>query len=123
MTFYHFYHDTLPTVRDSVADRHLRDAGKCWGPRGHVYRRIGVYSAKFCAYDSLTVCFHYLFPFLILLVMYYIAHIDMVIFQVCLPSHSPLLLQYRAQNLGGKEMHSQSMVKVLMVVLANTSKE
>ena len=38
---------------------------------------------------------------LILLVMYYIAHIDIVIFQVCLPSHSPLLLQYRAQNLGG----------------------
>ena len=82
-----------------MADRHLRDAGKCWGPCGHVYGRIWVYSAKFCAYDSLTVCFHYLFPFLILLVMYYIAHIDMVIFQVCLPSHSPLLLQYRAQNL------------------------
>jgi hypothetical protein len=71
MTFYHFYHDTLPAVRDSVADRHLRDAGKGWGSCGHVYGRIWVYSAKFCAYDSLTVCFHYLFPFLILLVMYY----------------------------------------------------
>ena len=106
-----------------MADRHLRDAGKCWGPRGHVYRRTGVCSAKFCAYDSLTVCFHYLFPFLILLVMYYIAHIDMVIFQICLLLHSPRLLQYRAQNLGGNEMHNQSMVKVLMVVLANTSKE
>ena len=116
MTFYHFYHDTLPAVRDYVADNHLRDAGKCWGP-------MTVLLCAFCAYDSLTVYFHYLFPFLILLVMYYIAHIDMVIFQICYPSHSPLLLQYRAQNLGGKEMHSQSMVKVFMVVLANTSKE
>ena len=76
-----------------------------------------------CAYDSLTVCFHYLFPFLILLIMYYIAHIDMVIFQICLLSHSPFLLQYRAQNLGDKEMRTLSMVKVLMVVLANTLKE
>jgi hypothetical protein len=34
--------------------------------------------------------------------MYYIAHIDMVIFQICLPSYSTLLQYYRAQNLGGK---------------------
>ena len=41
-------------------------------------------------------------------VLQYIAHIDSdkVIFQICLPSHSPLLLQYWAQNLGGKEMYS-----------------
>ena len=42
-------------------------------------------------------------PFLILLAIYYIAHIDMVIFQICLLSHSPLLLQYRAQNLGERD--------------------
>ena len=104
MTFYHFYHNTLPAVRDSVYGHDTLPTVRDSLRTNHL---VGVYSAKFCAYDSLTVCFHYLFPFLILLVMYYIAHIDMVIFQVCLPSHSPLLLQYRAQNLG-KEMYSQS---------------
>jgi hypothetical protein len=34
-----------------------------------------------------------------------------------------LIVQYRAKNLRGKEIHSQSMVKVLMVEQANTSKE
>ena len=60
---------------------------------------------------------------LFLLVMYYIAHINMLIFEICVPLYSTLLLQYRAQNLGGKEVKSPSMVKVLMLSLANTSKE
>jgi hypothetical protein len=30
----------------------------------------------------------------------------MIIFQMCVPSYSTLLLQYRAQNLGGKEVKS-----------------
>jgi hypothetical protein len=71
----------------------------------------------------LQIGFHYSFPCLILLVMYYIAHIDMVNFQICVPSCSTLLLQYRAQNLDDREVKSPSMVKVLMVSLANTLKE
>jgi len=47
------------------------------------------------------------FPFLILLVMYHIAHIDMVIFHICVLSYSTLLLQYGPQNLGGKEINSR----------------
>ena len=48
------------------------------------------------------------FPFLILLVMYYhIAHIDMVIYHICVLSYLTLLLQYGAQNLGGKEINSR----------------
>ena len=104
MTFYHFYHDTLPAVRDSVADRHLRDAGKCWGPSGHVYGPSEVYFAEFCAYNTvLHWAFTTSFPFLILLVIYHIAHIDMVIFHMCVLSYSTLLLQYRAQNLGERD--------------------
>ena len=47
------------------------------------------------------------FPFLILLVMYHIAHIDMEIFQIRVLSYLTLLLQYGAQNLGGKEINSR----------------
>ena len=47
------------------------------------------------------------FPFQILLVMYHIAHIDMVIFHICVLSYSTLLLQYGPQNLGGKEINSR----------------
>jgi hypothetical protein len=36
----------------------------------------------------------------------YIAHIDMVILQICVLSYSTLLLQYGPQNLGGKEINS-----------------
>jgi hypothetical protein len=52
-------------------------------------------------------CAFITFPFLILLVMYHIAHIDMEIFQICVLSYSTLLLQYGAQNLGGKEINSR----------------
>ena len=59
-------------------------------------------------YDSLSHwAFTTSFPFLILLIMYHIAHIDMVIFQICALSYSTLLLQYGAQNLGGKEINSR----------------
>ena len=37
----------------------------------------------------------------------YIAHIDMVILQICVLSYSTLLLQYGPQNLGGKDINSR----------------
>jgi hypothetical protein len=36
ITFYHFCHDTLPAVCDSVEDRHHQDVCKFWGPCVHV---------------------------------------------------------------------------------------
>ena len=76
---------------------------------GHpaIFADSRVYFAEFCAYDTvLHWAFTTSFPFLILLVMYHIAHIDMVIFHICVLSYSPLLLQYGPQNLGGKEINN-----------------
>jgi hypothetical protein len=70
MKFYYSNNDTLPTVRDCVVDRRLRDVCKFWGPCGHVCGRSGVYFAEFCACKQSYVCFHYSFPSPILLVMY-----------------------------------------------------
>jgi hypothetical protein len=81
MKFYYLNHDTLPTVRDCVADRdrRLRDVYKFWGPC--------VLSLLISIPNSARN-------------VLYIAHINMVILKICVLSYSTRLLQYGPQNLG-----------------------